>query len=494
MADRSRRQIKKTAELELILTKEREREKVRQVRKILKKAVEERTEEEQKILDSQPGLVHHVQESFKKLSSIKDRRKEIIDSPDMLSEKCEHLAQAIKEAKNLVIYTGAGISTAAHIPDYRGPEGIWTLLQKGEQVKVNDLSLAEPTYTHMAIRQLHKAGLVSHVVSQNCDGLHLRSGHPRRALSEVHGNMFIEVCPKCKPLRQYFRLFDVTEHTGLHKHKTGRFCNHCKLELIDTIVHFGERGTLQWPLNWKGAAKAVSKADAILCLGTSLKVLKRYHCLWASDKPHHKRPKLYIVNLQWTPKDMQCSLKIHGKCDEVMKQVIDLLEIEIPEYKRSNDPLFQLAVPLLPDEESTTTRIPLVLPEGGGVKHRMATRSSKQLNAIGEEHSYAKINCFDHNTDNNSMQVELSTKELTTETKLELDNSCNAELSNIGQTDVNGVDSASQDSQNSSSESKLCDAVSSHDSDGQIIKGGRKLSGWYGKGFAKCRKPKRRKL
>ena len=59
----------------------------------------------------------------------------------------------------------------------------------------------------------------------------------------------------------------------MRRHQTGRKCSHCGAELHDTIVHFGEKGRLTSPYNWKEAAQAADHADVILCLGTSLKVI-----------------------------------------------------------------------------------------------------------------------------------------------------------------------------------------------------------------------------
>ena len=191
----------------------------------------------------------------------------------------------------------------------------------------------EPTLTHMAITELNRKKIAKHIVSQNCDGLHLRSGLPQSCLSEIHGNMFIEVCLKCKT--QYLRSFDVTEKTSLRRHKTGRKCHLCPEvngDLIDTIVHFGEKGKLSLPLNWDNAVKAISKTDLILCLGSSLKVLRKYQCLW--PKRANGCPQIAIVNLQWTPKDSQSVLKINGKCDSVMKEVMKHLNIDVKPYNK----------------------------------------------------------------------------------------------------------------------------------------------------------------
>merc|ERR1719161_3263158 len=106
------------------------------------------------------------------------------DSDDVLEQKVARLADMVRSSKHFVAFTGAGISTSAGIPDFRGPEGKWTREARGLKplagVSVVD---AFPTAAHMALVELHSRGVLKYLISQNCDGLHRRAGFPASAIS-----------------------------------------------------------------------------------------------------------------------------------------------------------------------------------------------------------------------------------------------------------------------------------------------------------------------
>jgi len=257
---------------------------------------------------------------------------EYYDSEASLQRKVHRLAELIRVSKHVVIHTGAGISTSASIPDFRGPTGVWTMKDKGQAVTFNkDMADVTPTYTHLAIVGLLRAGHCKYVVSQNIDGLHLRSGIDKSLLSELHGNCFLEVCSQCG--RRYLRDFSATQNDGDEidfkqmtftdmKHVTGRRCVDCKGILKDTIINFGENLPQK---ELKRADKHSKKADLSLVLGTSLRVTP------AADLPM-KSQKVVVVNLQETKVDKKCEIRIFAKTDEVMRRLMEELKVEIPEW------------------------------------------------------------------------------------------------------------------------------------------------------------------
>lgn len=100
------------------------------------------------------------------------------------------------EAKHLVVFTGAAISTESGLPDFRGPDGIWIRQAKGLPTKPRDFSSVEPNAGHLAIVDLQKLGKLSCLISQNVDNLHLRSGIPPDLLAELYGNVTKLCCTR----------------------------------------------------------------------------------------------------------------------------------------------------------------------------------------------------------------------------------------------------------------------------------------------------------
>lgn len=169
-----------------------------------------------------------VQERLRQRNLKDERSKEVEDPADSLNTKLIKLCKMIKVASNaggVVVHTGAGLSTPAGIPDFRGPRGVWTLGAKGQSVEMGiKYEDARPTKAHMIVAEFVKRGIFQHIVTQNVDGLHARSGLHPDALSELHGSVYVERCSSCGD--NFFRPFDVTSPQGssYHRHHTGRFC------------------------------------------------------------------------------------------------------------------------------------------------------------------------------------------------------------------------------------------------------------------------------
>ena len=189
-------------------------------------------------------------------------KKEYFDSPAELDQKVTRLTKMVLKANHFVAYTGAGISTSTGIPDYRsgaktvlptGP-GCWTKLADIQKAKAaghkviarpkvdfrTTIQKAIPSPSHMALVELMNRGMLKHVISQNIDGLHRKSGIPKDKISEVHGNTNLELCRKCN--KDYMRDFRVRTAQKVHDHNTGRLCDdpNCRGKLYDTIINFNE--------------------------------------------------------------------------------------------------------------------------------------------------------------------------------------------------------------------------------------------------------------
>lgn len=307
---------------------------------------------------------------------------EFHDSLEHLHREADRIVSLLRNARHCIVFTGAGISTSAGIGDYRGKGGKWTEMDREAVTSMVTESLAQaehgretlskeeeaeeeaeeegvpyeklrPTYTHEALVKLLEIGLVKHVISQNGDGLHGLSGIPPDNLSELHGNVFLEVCEKCD--HRYYRPFYVMDDcsstyyeelsengtTSIAKpkhakqcdlcglsHRTGRRCEQegCKGYLKDSIINFGD--DLEEAI-LRNAISHARRANLCLSLGTTLQVTPACDLVEMGHKPL----RLVIINRQKTGFDYLCDTKlkrgaeclgarVFGDCDQVMREVM----------------------------------------------------------------------------------------------------------------------------------------------------------------------------
>ena len=293
---------------------------------------------------------------------------EQLDTERQLASKLELLVKRVWAAKHLVVFTGAGISTAAGIPDFRGPSGIWTVeqarekeqkkearrrkrrrqigaeeeepLPPPEQPKAEDdaapkseaaagpsdaaaaplamsndaqvdFATAQPTYTHTALVELAKRGHLKYLITQNVDGLDQRAGFPRDRMAVLHGCIFEEKCDKCGKITLRDRPVDTISFQP-----TGSVCKDCGPGKGAVV-----RDTL---LDWEdplpedelfAAQEHCEQSDLVLALGTSLRI-----------EPAGGMPKtagsFILVNLQQTPYDNDAALIVRAPVDLVLQAIM----------------------------------------------------------------------------------------------------------------------------------------------------------------------------
>jgi len=191
------------------------------------------------------------------------------------------LADYLRASKKALIFTGAGISTGSGIPDFRGPQGVWTRRQpvyfqefmRSEAARIEhwDYKLegrdafraAQPNDVHRAIVRLEKAGKLCGVVTQNIDGLHSLAGTRAEHLVEIHGTNALVECQTChwrgdpEPAFEYFRV-----------NRKAPLCE-CGGFLKPATISFGQNLN---PEDLERASRAAMEADLVVALGSTLSV------------------------------------------------------------------------------------------------------------------------------------------------------------------------------------------------------------------------------
>jgi NAD-dependent SIR2 family protein deacetylase len=220
-----------------------------------------------------------------------------------LEKRINTLAEWLYESRHLVVFTGAGISTESGLPDFRGPDGLWTRRDKGLSPKPMSRSWdsVDPNTGHIAIAELQNVGKLKFLISQNVDNLHLKSGITPDLLAELHGNITKLRCTICGK--------------KVEKSDGSTICI-CGGKLVSSVVNFGE------PLPERDLRLSFEhsrKSDLFMVVGSSLVVTP------AADMPMEalrSGAKLVIINQGETPFDNLTNLRFNENIGDILPKAV----------------------------------------------------------------------------------------------------------------------------------------------------------------------------
>ena len=218
----------------------------------------------------------------------------------------------VDDASRIVALTGAGISTESGIPDFRGPQGVWTKDPKAERLSnihsyLSDGSVrreawqgrlnhpawkAGPNAGHRALVDLERRGKLHALITQNIDGLHQQAGSSPDKVIEVHGTMREVMCMACGWRGPMLPVLD-----RVRAGEEDPPCERCGGILKSATISFGQALV---PSVIARAMRAAAQADLLLAIGTSLQV---YPVAGAVPTALEAGIRVVIVNAEPTPFD-----------------------------------------------------------------------------------------------------------------------------------------------------------------------------------------------
>ncbi|MBH9984070.1 Sir2 family NAD-dependent protein deacetylase [Bifidobacterium asteroides] len=240
----------------------------------------------------------------------------------------------------IAVLTGAGISTSAGIPDFRGPDGVWT--KHPDQMNVYDLDLfmsdrkqreyswrwqkespvwnAQPGVAHKALARLEQAGMLNLLATQNFDALHEKAGNSEDVIVNLHGTIGSSHCMKCG---QAYRTADIMakldQEPDPHCHKPMPYQGNmpCNGIIKTDVVYFGQalpEGAMEKSM------RLASQADQFWVIGSTLEV---YPAASLVPVAAQAGVPITIMNMGSTQYDSLATRLIHEPIEEALPKLVD---------------------------------------------------------------------------------------------------------------------------------------------------------------------------
>jgi NAD-dependent deacetylase len=249
-----------------------------------------------------------------------------------LESQIEELAALIRSASYLVAFSGAGISTESGIPDFRGPQGIWTKMRPIElQEFLSDPAArreywrrkiesypqmrdAEPNEGHTALARLFAAGCLKTVITQNIDGLHQKAGMPDARVVELHGSNAYVACLDC---RRRFAWEEVLPFFDAHPAPECPRCRDCGGWLKPATISFGQAMP---ETETRRAFSEAKRAEVLLAIGSSLQV---YPAAAVPAETRRAGGLVVIINNEPTVQDDLAGILLRGPAGPILGELAD---------------------------------------------------------------------------------------------------------------------------------------------------------------------------